>query len=351
MNDLEVQASEYRWPAEWEPMECIWLAWPHNPDTWPGRVQYIPLSYVRFIRNVTEVLPVRLLVPPPLQAVAARWLANVSGVELVPYTTNDCWIRDYGPTFVQRISDGSLVGIDWQYNAWGGKYPPWDSDAAAAEAICRLADVPRVASPLTLEGGALETDGGGRLLTTSSCLVTETRNPGWTQDAIASELHRCLGITEILWLDDGGLEGDDTDGHIDQVARFVDRENVVVAVSSVATDPSAESLEDNYRQLSIWARQTEPGVHVHRLPIPPPRMIDGQRVPESYCNFLRLGAQGVLVPQFRHPASDRVALSIFRNLLPNTEVVGVDAADLVWGLGAMHCASQQQPKGSEGVKE
>ncbi len=345
MNALEVEASKYRWPAEWEPQECIWLAWPHNPETWPGRVEHIPLSYVRFIRNVSEVLPVRLLVPPPLQAVVKGWLTNVSNVELIPYQTNDCWIRDYGPTFVHRITDGSLVGIDWQYNAWGGKYPPWDQDAAAARTICQLAAAPRVESSLTLEGGALETDGGGRLLTTQSCLVTDTRNPGWTQNAIASELHRCLGITEILWLDDGGLEGDDTDGHIDQIARFVDRENVVVAVSSSAADPSAESLEDNYRQLRVWAQQTEPQVQVHRLPIPAPRMIDGQRVPESYCNFLRLGPQRVLVPQFRCPPSDRVAISILRNLMPHTEVIGVDAADLVWGLGAFHCASQQQPKG------
>lgn len=346
--------SAFRWPAEWEPMQCIWLAWPHNPQTWPGRVERMPPAYTRFVRSVSEVLPVRLLVPNALRQQAQRWLRNVPRVESIEYPTNDCWIRDYGPTFVHcvdphaaalpELAAGSVVGIDWQYNAWGGKYPPWDQDAAAAETICHLSGSPRVTSALTLEGGALETDGAGRLLTTASCLVTDTRNPGWSRDQIAQELYRCLGVTEILWLEGGGPAGDDTDGHIDQIARFIDPENVVVAVCQDRSDPSYETLENHYRQIRVWARQTSPTVHVHRLPLPPARFVDGQRVPESYCNFLRLGEPRMLVPQFRSPASDRVALSILRNLAPGVEVLGVDAADLVWGLGALHCASQQQPQ-------
>lgn len=336
--------SDFRWPAEWEPMVAIWLAWPHNLQTWPGRFPHIPQAFTRFIRQVAEVLPVELLVPPHAATIAACYLKNVGNVTTHDCPTNDCWIRDYGPTFVQAIHTGKIHGIDWQYNCWGGKYPPWDDDAAAAAKICGWAGVDAVSSPLTVEGGALEGDGQGRLLTTRSCLVTDSRNPGWNQNDIARELHRCLGVTEILWLDEGGLDGDDTDGHIDQIARFIDPMNVVVAASTEPGDPSYAALQRNLDQLQIWGRQTEPSVQVHALPCPPPRWIDGQRVPESYCNFLFLGDQAVLVPQFRNPATDRVAVSMLRNLLPRMEVIGVDAADLAWGLGALHCASQQQPQ-------
>ena len=333
----------FRWPAEWEPQQCVWLAWPHNRETWPGRFDAVPAAFTRFVRAVAEVVPVRLLAAGPAAVDARRHLRSAAGVTVVDCPTNDCWIRDYGPTFVQDARDGTVTGIDWRYNAWGGKYPPWDDDAAAAQRICEFAEVPRVASPLTVEGGALETDGQDRLITTPDCLVTETRNPGWDRARIAGELHRCLGVTEILWLSGGGLQGDDTDGHVDQLARFVDPQNVVAAVCDDPLDPNHDPLEDNYRQLRVWGRQTEPGVEVHRLPIPPARAIDGQRVPESYCNFLIAGGRRVIVPQFRALQSDRRALSVLRELMPAMDVTGIDASDLAWGLGAMHCASQQQP--------
>lgn len=337
-------ASRYRMPAEWEPVESIWLVWPDNVDTWPGRYNHVLPTFTRFVRRVAERTRVQLLVCESQRAIAQHWLRNIAGVRWHAYATNDCWIRDYGPTFVHRADDGAIAGVDWRYNAWGGKYPPWDRDAAAARWILKQLGVPRVSSKLTLEGGALETDGAGRLLTTRSCLLSEARNPGWDESQVAVELHRCLGVTEIVWLDRGALDGDDTDGHIDQLARFVDRNNLVAAVSSDPDDPNAQGLQTSYEQLRCWGRQSAPPVDVHRLPTPPPRWIDGQRVPESYCNFLFLGAERLLVPQFRQWETDRVALTILRRLLPRTEVIGVDAADLVWGLGALHCASQQQPR-------
>lgn len=324
-------------------MECIWIAWPHSRDTWPGRFQRVPPAFVRFIRNIAEVLPVRLLVPAKCREESAQWLSNISNITPFEIGTNDCWVRDYGPTFVQKRSDGSIHGVDWNYNAWGGKYSPWSLDAAAAQAICSAAKIPCLASRLTTEGGALESDGQGRLLTTTDCLVTESRNSGWSQKDIARELHQFLGVEEILWLDEVGLEGDDTDGHIDQLARFTDPQNVVVAACNEKSDPNYEPLQRLYRQLYVWGRQTSPQVEIHRLQIPPRRTIDGQRVPESYCNFLMLSDKRILFPQFRAPETDRVALGIMRNLLPNYEVLPVDAADLAWGLGAFHCASQQQP--------
>jgi agmatine deiminase len=189
----------------------------------------------------------------------------------------------------------------------------------------------------------LETDGRGRLLTTPGCLLSETRNPGWTQQQVAEELHAKLAVTEILWLDGGGLDGDDTDGHIDQLARFVSPSDVVCAVCNDPHDANHHPLQQNYLQLRVWGRQTEPAVEIHRLPIPPRREIDGQPVPESYCNFLMVDRRRLLLPQFGDETSDRAAAELFARLLPEWKIFPLDARVLVWGLGAFHCASQQQP--------
>ncbi len=334
-------ASQFRCPAEWEPQQVVWLAWPHNRDTWPGSYGRIPDIFVSWIRLICESTPVRLLAAGDNRKMAESMLGKQRDVEIFDIETNDCWIRDYGPSFVAHREDGSIHAIDWHYNAWGGKYPPWDKDQAAAKTICDQTNLPRHVSPLCLEGGALETDGRGRLLTTPQCLVTDTRNPGWTSDDISRELYRWLGVDEIVWIDGGGLMGDDTDGHVDQLARFVDAGNVVVAVCDDPEDPNRPGLESNFRQLRLWGDQTEPGVRVHRLPIPPPRFIDGQRVPESYCNFLRLGPERLLVPTFS-AATDEAALALLSEL-SGIKAEPVKCADLAWGLGALHCASRDQP--------
>lgn len=330
-----------RWPAEWEPMAAIWFAWPHNPETWPGLFSHIPGDFVALVQAASRYLPVKVLAAGELAETARRQLGRPSDIELVDVATNDCWIRDYGPTFVKQGDE--LVGIDWRFNAWGGKYPPWDDDAAAAEAICRHSGIRRVTSDLFLEGGGIEGDGRGRLLTTSSCALAETRNAGWDRQQVEQEFADKLGSREVVWLDGGGLVGDDTDGHIDQLARFVDAENIVCAVSSDPHDPNHQGLERNYQQLVAWGQQTSPQVTVHRLPTPPLRLIGQARVPESYCNFLLLGDQAALVPTFRQPAADQAALELLTQLLPKHEVIGVCAYHFAWGLGAWHCASQQQP--------
>lgn len=335
------QLTTRRWPAEWEQQAAIWLSWPHNPETWPGRFQHIPAAFTMFVKAVAAVVPVQVLVAPQVRELANSHLQKIENVTLLDCPTNDCWIRDYGPTFV---SEGErLIGVDWGYNAWGGKYPPWDDDARVAALVCQVASADHEVSELTCEGGALETDGRGRLITTPECLITETRNPGWDQQRIAQEFHRRLGVTEILWLDGGGLQGDDTDGHIDQLARFVDERNLVCAVCDDPEDPNHEPLKQNYLQLRVWGRETDPAVEIHRLPIPPKREIDGQRVPESYCNFLIVGGRRVIVPQFRAPAADQFAVELLASLLPDLEIFPLDASELAWGLGAFHCASQQQP--------
>ena len=334
-----------RLPAEWEPCEAIWLGWPHNIDTWPGRFSAIGPFFADWIRLIAESTPVRVLADDSVATIANATLGVVpNNVQLVPIKTNDCWIRDYGPAFVFDSESDSLVAVDWKYNAWGGRYPPWDDDNAAAAKIAEHLKIKRIGSGLCMEGGAIETDGNHRLLTFRDCLQCERRNPGRSEDEIANELHRCLGVTEIVWIDGGGLDGDDTDGHIDQLARFVDPENVVVAVCEDSTDSNHIGLRRNQKQLGQWAEQTDPAVTIHALPIPPARTIDDIRVPESYCNFLRIGPDRMLVPQFGATQSDDRAIGILKDLCAGVDVQGMNCRDLVWGLGALHCASLNQPK-------
>ncbi len=330
-----------RVPAEWEPQACVWLSWPHNLETWPSRFEAIPEFYSNWVRLIAESTPVRVLAAASITGPCEHLLAGIPHVDVIEIATNDCWIRDYGPTFVRDCTSGLIHGVDWTYNAWGGKYPPWDRDNAVAAQLCRDQSMACERGALCLEGGALELDGRGRLLTTPDCLVTETRNPGWTKEQVARELYRRLGVDEIVWLDGGGLVGDDTDGHIDQLARFVDPENVVAAVCDDTADENHQPLEDNFRQLRLWGDATSPRVAIHRLPIPPARYIGDQRVPESYCNFLRLGNERLLVPTFAAKTDD-VAVGLLREI-SGAEVTAVDCRDLVWGLGALHCASRDQP--------
>lgn len=334
--------SPHYWPAEWERQTATWIAWPHNLDTWPGRFAPIPNAFVAFATELAKVQRVQVLAGPKQIALAKSMLAPIEHVTVHEITTNDVWIRDYGPTFVRRRADNGLVGVDWKFNSWGGKYPPYDDDARAAELICRAVGCSRSMSSLYCEGGALETDGQGTLLTTSDCLMSKTRNPGWSVSMVEDELKRQLGVQKIIWVDGGGLEGDDTDGHIDQLARFVAPGIVVAACSSVADDSNRSGLLENIDILRNSTTAAGDALRVIELPTPPPRYIDGKRVPESYCNFLF--ANGiVIVPTFNSEATDRDALGILSALMPNHRVIGIDASDLIWGLGAWHCASQQQP--------
>jgi agmatine deiminase len=340
-----------RVPAEWEPQRAVWIAWPHNRQTWPGRIDRVPERFRELVSQIARSTPVRLLGDPALRGQAAVLLEStnvrsLADIQWLDVPTNDCWIRDYGPTFVVE-DDRKAYAIDWHYNAWGGKYPPWDRDDAATAAMIEHAGWRRIEGGLCLEGGALEWDGSGRLLTTHDCLVTPSRNPGRSKDEIVATLQRLAGAREIVWVDGGGLQGDDTDGHIDQLARFIDPETVVVAACDDPADPNHAGLEANEAILRRWAETTSPNVSIHRLPIPPARFIDGTRVPESYCNFLRLGPDRLLVPSFGAAASDAAAVDLLTHLAsqrsPSIEVVSIDCRDLVWGLGALHCASCDEP--------
>lgn len=334
--------ADRRVAAEWEPQACVWIAWPHNHATWPGRFETMPPFFAKWVQLIAESLPVNVLVNSESAAECDQLIGLRRNVEVIDIPTNDCWVRDYGPTFVLSDNDLQLSCVDWQYNAWGGKYPPWDLDAAVCQALAKRLNLPVMKSTLFVEGGALEFDGGRRLLTTSDCLLAMNRNPKATEADVTKELHRLTGVTEIVWLRGGGLEGDDTDGHIDQLARFIDQRNVVVCTSNHAQDQHAVQLRHNLLQMQAWAQTTSPSVVVHELPAPAIRRINGQAVPQSYCNFLRLGPDRLLMPSFG-VAEDDYAAGLMSEI-SGVRVTQVDCRDLAWGLGALHCASCEQPR-------
>ncbi len=336
-------SDERYWPAEWTSHDATWIAWPHNRNTWPERFEPIEPVFERMIRVIAEVEPVHVLGgTSDCYTRAAERLTDIPNVTLHEIATNDAWIRDYGPTFVTDVKQEKLLAVDWQYNAWGGKWPPWDQDAENARCIAKLIGCEVSSSRLTAEGGGLETDGEGTLLTTSSCLMAATRNPQWQREDVENELKLQLGVSKVLWVDGGALAGDDTDSHIDQLVRFTKPGRVLAAVSTTTEDENFDKLENQYRCLQEQVDALNRRLEIVKLPTPPPRFIGGQRVPESYCNFY-LANSIVLVPTFGYRRTDDAAIQIIKNEFPNRTLVTVDASDLVWGKGAFHCTTQQQP--------
>ena len=335
--------SKLHWVPEWAKHQATWIAWPHNETTWPGRFEHIPAIFEQKIRTLAEVEEVHVLAGPPLSADLCKQLfKNCNRVTVHRIDSNDCWIRDYGPTFVLGDEGKKLIGIDWRFNAWGGKYEPYDSDGAAAARICNAIGCERFESTLTCEGGGLETDGEGTLLATSSSVVTASRNPGWTREDIEGEWRSRLGVEKILWCDGGELAGDDTDSHIDQLVRFTRPGVVVAAISSTSDDSNAPKLELQRRRVMEMSDVRGRCLEVVPLRTPPPRFIQGKRVPESYCNFY-IANEIVLVPQFGYRETDDAALRLLQELMPERMMIPLDASNLIWGLGAFHCATQQQP--------
>jgi agmatine deiminase len=337
-----------RWPAEWEPHAGTWLAWPHAPATWPGHLEEARREYVEILRALQGREPVRLLVADAAaedavrRRLAAAGVEPERGIEYLHVVTNDAWLRDTGPIVIEEcFADGRRArrALAFGFNAWGGKYPPWDRDVEVAPQAARAAGLPLVRADFVLEGGSIDGNGRGCVLTTEACLLNPNREPGRTREQMEARLARWLGARQVLWLGDG-IEGDDTDGHVDDIARFVDAGTVVAAVAD-ASDADAAPLAENLRRLRSMRDQDGKPLGVVPLPMPPPHHIDGQRCPASYANFYL--ANGVaLVPVFG-AASDARALDVLRELLPGRDVVGIPSRFLVLGLGSVHCLSQQEP--------
>jgi agmatine deiminase len=341
-------ARGFRWPAEWEPHAGTWFTWPHNPETWPGHLEGAARAFAEMTRALQGRETVNVVVADdPAEARARAQLAAAGvdadrGIRFRRIRTDDGWMRDCGPLIVVRDSGGrrERAGVDFRFNAWGGKYPPFDLDDAAGAAVCAALGLPVVRSELVLEGGSIDGDGRGTVLTTEQCLLHPNRGAGRAREGLERALADLLGAREVLWLA-GGIEGDDTDGHVDDIARFVAPGTVVAVAEPIASDANAAPLAENLRRLRAMRDADGKPLAVVELPMPPPLFAEGLRCPASYANFYV--ANGVvLVPVFGAPADAR-ALAILRELFSGREVVGIPSADLVVGLGALHCVTQQEP--------
>jgi len=325
-------------PAEWEPHEATWIAWPHNRDDWPGRFGPIPWVYGETVRKLSLVERVRILVEN--EEAARRVLrqvgARMDAVEFFPCRTNRSWTRDYGPLFVRHRGHVALTA--WRFNAWA-KYDDWQLDVRVPLFLAERLKLPIFRAEMVLEGGSIDVNGAGLLLTTEECLLSpvQARNPGMSRRDIERAFRDYLGVRRVIWLRHG-IAGDDTHGHIDDLARFVAADTVVAASETDRSDANYEPLRENAAIL----RQA--GLRVVKLPMPRPLMFAGRRLPASYANFYVANGL-VLVPTFNDPA-DRVALAALARVFPEREVVGINSTELIWGLGALHCMTQQQPAGS-----
>ncbi len=343
----------FRLPAEWEPHEATWLGWPHNLTDWPGKFAPIPWVYGEIVRLLVGGETVRILAESKRhEARAARVLRRVGvdfgRVEFFQVPTNRGWTRDFGPIFVRREASPPEVAIvKFRFNGWA-KYPDWEKDNRVAERCaralgCRLFHACAGEREFVLEGGALDVNGRGTLLTTEECLLDEkvqARNPGLGRKEIEQALRSYLGVTNVLWLG-RGIAADDTHGHIDDLCRFVGTRTVVLCREDDPSDPNYRPLEENRERLESLRLEDGSRLEVVMLPMPAPLYLDGQRLPASYANFY-IANEAVLVPTFNDP-NDRVALGTLADLFPDRKVVGIHAVDLVWGLGTLHCLSREQP--------
>src|SRR5436190_6456717 len=338
----------YRWPAEWEPQASVWLAWPRNPNTWPDHFEPVPAEFAQFVRLLAEYEPVNILAGGPEVLSQARSLVgDLKNVTLHDIPTNDAWCRDHGPTFLATSNPKSKIQnlksalIDWEYNAWGNKYPPFDLDNQIPRKIAELQNRQRFVPGIILEGGAIDGNGQGCILTTESCLLNPNRNPQLSREQVEGYLRDFLGAKKVLWLTGGEIAGDDTDGHIDQIARFVNPTTVVVSACDDPADDNYTPTQQNLRELAQMINQDGQPLEIVPLRLPRALFCDGQRLPAGYCNFL-IANGVVIVPQFGDPA-DEAAIKTFQPLFPDRDVRGSRSLHLIWGLGSFHCLSQQEP--------
>jgi agmatine deiminase len=347
-------ASGYRFPAEWEPHAATWIAWPHEKRDWPGKFTPIPWVFAEVVRALVPGERVRVEVNDRLHEDRARRILQRCGVDLgrvdfhrIP--TDRVWTRDHGPLFV-RNEAGDVALTHWRFNGWA-KYPNHQRDDAVPDRVAQIQKrkqwkpmviVDGEERPVVLEGGSIDVDGRGTLLTTEECLLSDVqaRNPGVSREEMEELFAAFLGVSHVIWLGEG-IVGDDTHGHVDDLARFVDTRTVVVAQQADPADPNHARLKDARARLERAVDAHGEALRVVPLPMPEPVVFDGQRLPASYANFY-IGNAAVLVPTFNDPA-DRVALDTLGGLFPGRRVVGIHALDLVWGLGTIHCMTQQEP--------
>jgi agmatine deiminase len=335
----------YRFPAEWVKHEATWLSWPHKEASWPGKLETIYEPYCQFIKIVAEGEKVRINVnDEATKAFATAELekvgADLTNIEFYLQPTNDAWCRDHGPAFLLNADGNKKAVVDWGYNAWGDKYPPYDLDDVIPTKIAQHFELPLYNPDIVMEGGSVEFNGAGTILTTTACLLNENRNPHLNKEQIEQYLLEFYGAEQVLWLGDG-IVGDDTDGHIDDITRFVNEDTVLTAVESNPLDENYLLLQENLEALKAMRLLNGKPLNIVKLPMPSPVIHEDTRLPASYANFY-IANSAVIVPTFRD-VNDKIALEIIQGVFPDRKVVGIDSTDIIWGLGSFHCLSQQEP--------
>lgn len=337
----------YFFPAEFHKHRATWLSWPHKEASWPGKIETIYSVYAQFVKLLAESERVCINVNSrKMQTFAEQHLkeakADLKKIDFFMHPTDDAWCRDHGPAFLIHPKEKKKLIVDWDYNAWGGKYPPHDKDDVIPTKIAKALKLEVVNPGIIMEGGSVDFNGKGTILTTTACLLNKNRNPKLSQKQIEKYLVDYYGAEQILWLHDG-IIGDDTDGHIDDLTRFVNEDTVVTVIEENKKDENYKILKENLKLLSKMRLLNGKQLNIAELPMPKAVIFEEQRLPASYANFY-ISNKYIITPIFRDKKNDKKALDVLAKCFPKHKVVGLDSTDLIWGLGSFHCLSQQEPE-------
>jgi len=345
--DLTPKSLGYHFPAEWEPHRATWLSYPHEDSySWPGTLSRIFPFYNRFILELSKRERVCInvrneIMRDRLNLELVKLGVDLEKIDLLIHPTNDAWCRDHGPAFViNPLAQAPKAVVSWKYNAWGDKYP-YDLDEQIPALVGKYLKVPVFYPGIVMEGGAVDFNGNGTLLTTVQCLMHENRNPGLFQHEIEEYLHHFYGTDQVLWLNEG-IEGDDTNGHIDDITRFFKEDGVVTMVEPRRSDANHPILAENLTKLKTFRLPNGKQMDIAEIPMPQPVVYENQRLPASYANFY-IANKVVIVPTFQCKQDDK-AMRILEECFPEREIIGIDSVEIIWGLGSFHCLSQQEPQ-------
>ncbi len=335
----------FYFPAEWHTHRATWLTFPRNVSTWENRFSRIYPSYFAFIKALSQSEQVCInghdeTLCAWIRSQLPEYGIDPSKVDVLAIPSNDSWCRDHGPAVLIHQSTDERMIVNWGYNSWGGKYPPFDSDDRIPLHIAQYLNLPTVSPGIIMEGGSVEFNGKGSILTSKVCLLNPNRNPHLDQKQIENYLCEYYGAEQVLWVSEG-IVGDDTDGHIDDTTRFVNEDTVLTVTESNRLDANYEPLRQNLKDLKDLRLPSGQALNIIELPMPDPVIDQGERLPASYANFY-IANQSVIVPTYRC-AQDDVALKIIEQCFPGREIIGIDSTEIIWGLGSFHCLSQQEP--------
>jgi agmatine deiminase len=336
----------YSFPAEFAQHDAIWLSWPHKEESWPGKIASIYPSYCAFVKTVALTERININVGTDKMRQGAAKMLELAGVDMSKvqfylHPTNDAWCRDHGPSFLTRNHpEHPKVIVDWNINAWGGKYPPYDLDDVIPTRIAEQLNLPIFYPEIIMEGGSVDFNGAGTVITSTCCLLNENRNPHLNQAQIEKYLGDYYGIEQVLWVSEG-IVGDDTDGHIDDTVRFVNEDTVLTVVESNVLSENYDLLQKNLKELKAMRLANGKQLNIVELPMPTDVIYEGQLLPASYANFY-ISNGHIIVPTYQC-AQDDQAMQIIQSCFPTRSVVGIDSTDIIWGLGSFHCLSQQEP--------